>query len=35
MRTYTFNVTDPAQIIVVTAANFSEARAKLQEQLAK
>ena len=33
MRTYTFNLNNPARTITVTADNFTEARSKLQVQL--
>lgn len=34
MKTYTFNVSNPTRTIVIEAANFAEARTKLQQQLA-
>jgi hypothetical protein len=34
MKTYTFNVTNPVRTIVIEAKDFTEARAKLREQLA-
>jgi hypothetical protein len=33
MRTYTFNLNNPARTITITADNFTEAQAKLQTQL--
>jgi hypothetical protein len=33
MKTYTFNVNNPARTITVTADTFTEARAKLKVQL--